>query len=81
MSKTKTSTRLVAGDPCPTEGCGERLEIASPSGGFVECARKHVHAVRMTCQEPGCRRLATSFTNKVGRGRKATCADHDSWPF
>jgi hypothetical protein len=81
MSDTKLQGRLVAGDPCPIEGCGERLEIAAPSGAYIECKNRHLHAVRVRCQEPGCRRIATSFVSRSGKVRRATCADHDSWPY
>jgi hypothetical protein len=73
--------RLCAGDPCPTAGCDQRLRIASPSGGYLQCRNDHLHATRIKCDVPGCRRLATSFQCYVGRGRRATCAEHDSWPF
>ena len=80
-SYRKPPRRLGAGDLCPTAGCDQRLRIAAPSGGYLECSRGHLHATRMPCDVPGCRRLATSFALYAGRGRRSTCAEHDSWPF
>lgn len=79
--KKRRPARLVAGDLCPTDGCGLRLSSSSPSGAYLRCRNDHVHAVRRTCQRTGCRRLATSFqVTREGR-RYAYCADHDPWPF
>jgi hypothetical protein len=79
---TNYKSRLLrAGDICPSPGCGHILLVASPSGGYLECPSGHVHAARVRCQSPGCRRIATSFQHYTGFGRKATCEEHDSWPF
>jgi hypothetical protein len=72
--------RLQEFDPCPTDGCGRELHFASPSGAYLNCTEGHVHATRTRCQEPGCRRLATSFLSSQGGSRKAFCTDHDTWP-
>jgi hypothetical protein len=72
---------LRVGDRCPTDGCGRQLAAATPSGGYLECSAGHAHATRMPCQEPNCRRLATSFQWRSGVGRSAFCAEHDPWPF
>jgi hypothetical protein len=72
---------LRSGDPCPTPRCGRRLALASPSGAYLECSEEHVHGTRIRCQEPGCRRLATSFQVHITHGRRATCAEHDTWPL
>jgi len=81
VMKSQGQRLLAAGDLCPTPDCGHVLMIASPSGGYLECPSGHVHATRIRCQSSGCRRLATSFQFYVGSGHKATCADHDGWPF